>query len=174
MRKKTLFLLLLSFLVVTTNCSAKTRNDKNVILERDSLIIKAVGDSIAETILFPQKITAGVLPLMGDSVQERKTISLSSKQKVVVGFIISNPADYTVDTPKYGLFSPQFYFTIVGKKKCTITLKYDFALNKWGVFNSEDKEIIKKDIISTDILRFANILFPDNEFLKTTYDRTIQ
>ena len=78
-------------------------------------------------------------------------------------FIATNPKNYMTDTTVYGVFMPQFQ-AIYANKKAKVTLKYDFGLRKWGIFNAENEKIAMFDLVSDNMLRFACKMFPDNKF----------
>lgn len=88
---------------------------------------------------------------------------ISSKKIDIINFIVTNPKNYLSNVIVYGNFVPQLKVTYTLKKE-VVYLKYDFGLRKWGVFNSEDKELGMFDLASDNMLRFACQQFPDNRF----------
>lgn len=166
MRIKLLLVLMLAVITTTTSCSAKTPSDKSMtkpVVASDTIMQKAVGDSIYRVITHAKKIEVAELPLASDSVKQEVTKKIASKEHGIVNFIVTNPKNYLSNITVYGVFMPQFKVVYTLKKE-VVTLKYDFGLRKWGVFNSDDKEIGMFDLASDNMLRYACQQFPDNKF----------
>ena len=165
MRIKVLLVFMLAVIATTTSCSAKTPSDKSTvktIVATDTIMQKAVGDSIYRIITHTKKIEVAVLPQATDSIkQEVKKISV--KEFGIINFIVTNPKNYISNSIVYGNFIPQLMVTYTLKKE-VVNLKYDFGLRKWGVFDAEDKEVIMFDLASDNMLRYACQQFPDNTF----------
>lgn len=73
MRIKVLLVLMLAVIATTTNCSAKTPSDKSTvktIVPTDTIMQKAVGDSIYRIITHTKKIEVAVLPQATDSIKQ--------------------------------------------------------------------------------------------------------
>ena len=83
----------------------------------------------------------------------------------LVQFIISNPKNYDGDMAVYGQFMPCFKLTFIRKKESCI-LNFDFGLKKWTVCDSKGKGIKTYNLPSDDMLRLANMLFPENDLYK--------
>ena len=171
MSLKKIFVVLFSVLVLASGCSAKAPASKNAskhMLAMDTVMKKALGDSICDIIQNAKKIDIVSLPLMGDSVKTVTSKKVNAKSFELVKFIVTNPKNYLADTKVYGVFSPQIKMALT-LKKATVNLKYDFGLGKWGVFDAADKEIAMFDLNSDDMLRFACMEFPANKFLWQLY-----
>ena len=63
------------------------------------------------------------------------------------------------------LQSIDFKLTFIKKKEVCI-LNFDFGLKKWNVCDGMGKQIKMFDLSSDDMLRLANMLFPENELYK--------
>ena len=166
MRLKMILVLMLAVIATTTSCSAKVSSYKSTsqkVGAIDTIMHKAVGDSIYRIITNAKKFEIASLPLLGDSLKQAISKKISSKDHELMKFIATNPKNYLTDTPVYGVFMPQFQATYT-RKKSKFTLKYDFGLRKWGVFDAEDKQIAMFDLVSDNMLRFACKMFPDNQF----------
>lgn len=166
MRIKVLLVLMLAVIATTTSCSAKTPSDKSTtkpVVATDTVMQKAVGDSIYRVITHAKKIEVAALPLASDSIKQEEKKKIASKNFSVVNFIVTNPKNYMTNTTVYGVFMPQLK-VVYSLKKEVVTLKYDFGLRKWGVFNSDEKEIAMFDLASDNMLRFACQQFPENKF----------
>lgn len=166
MRLKVIFVLSLVVIAATASCSAKERNEKRKsqpVVAMDTIIQKAIGDSIYHLIEKAKKVEIRSLSLQSDSLSQTLTKKVSSKELELMKFIATNPKNYIADTVTYGVFLPQFEAVYSLKKEC-ITLKYDFGLRKWAIYNHENKQIAKFDLVSDNMLRFACKMFPDNQF----------
>lgn len=166
MRMKVLLMLMLAVIATTTSCSAKTPSDKSTVkpvVATDTIMQKAVGDSIYRIITHAKKIEVAVLPQSTDSVKEEVKKKISAKEFGIINFIVTNPKNYLSNVIVYGNFVPQLKVTYTLKKE-SVNLKYDFGLRKWGVFDTEDKELGMFDLVSDNMLRFACQQFPDNQF----------
>jgi hypothetical protein len=163
----TLFLAMaIAVIAASSSCSAKSSNDKNktdMITETDSIMQKAVGDSIYRVITKAKKIEVASLSLASDSTQQEVTKRIPSKEFSIVNFIVTNPKNYLSNKPVYGVFMPQFQATYTLKKE-VLSLRYDFGLRKWGVFDANGKEVAMFDLASDNMLRLACKYFPDNKF----------
>ncbi len=170
MRLKAIFLLLLVAITATTSCVAKVHNNNSTskpaaaaTAATDTIMQKAVGDSIYQIITKAKRVEITSLPLQSDSIKQAVSRKVSSKDLELMKFIATNPRNYMSDVVAYGVFMPQFQASYA-KKKAKVILKYDFGLRKWGVFNAEDKQIAMFDLASDNMLRFACKMFPDNQF----------
>lgn len=167
MRLKAIFALLLGVIATATSCSAKVPSDKSVpinnIVATDTIMHKAVGDSIYHIITSVKKIEISSLILQSDSLSKITTKKVPSSELGLLKFIATNPKNFMSNTIIYGNFIPQFQATYTAKK-AKVTLKYDFGLRKWGIFDAEDREISMFDLASDNMLRFACKMFPDNQF----------
>ncbi len=166
MRIKVLLVLMLAVIATTTSCSAKTPSDKSTVkpvVATDTIMQKAISDSIYRIITHAKKIEVSVLPQSSDSIHQEMKKKISSKKFDIINFIVTNPKNYLSNVIVYGNFVPQLKVTYTLKKE-VVYLKYDFGLRKWGVFNSEDKELGMFDLASDNMLRFACQQFPDNKF----------
>ena len=154
MRLKVIHVLMLAVIATTTNCSAKVPSDKSTskqVVATDTIMQKAVGDSIYRIITNAKKVEITSSPLQSDSLKQTISRKVSSKDLELMKFTV------------YGVFMPQFQATYT-QKKASVILKYDFGLRKWGIFDTEDKQIAMFDLVSDNMLRFACKMFPDNQF----------
>lgn len=167
MKVKILILIMLAVVGTTTSCSAKVPNDRGAskpVVATDTIMQKAVGDSIYNIITRAKSIEMFSLPLASDSIKSEVRIKIPSKEKGIVNFIVTNPKNFLSDTIAYGNFFPQLQLKYTQKKE-VVTLKYDFGLRKWGVFDANNVKIGMYDLASDNMLRYACQKFPDNTFL---------
>ncbi len=165
MKLKHILALMLVVIATTTGCSAKNNRaiKHHEIVAADSIMKKAVGDSIYSIITHAKKINASLITRV-DSTCKIVTKKVSPKDFGIIRFIVTNPKNYLTDATVYGLFMPQFQMTFINKKR-SVTLKYDFGLRKLGVFNDAGKQIAMRDLASDNMLRFACMTFPNDKFL---------
>lgn len=130
----------------------------------DSLMFKALGDSICDIILNAKSVEASLINF-ADSTASNVNIQkkLDKEQMTILQFLISNPKNFASNATVYGQFLPNISFTFFGKKKECI-IKFDFGLRKLCVYDQEGNYLKMFDLSSTEILRFAHTLFPENEF----------
>ncbi len=135
--------------------------------ETDSVMRSAVGDSIYKIITEAKKIKAEEIKLTTDTTKTVKDVAIDIKSKYVplVQFILTDPKIYRSDLATYGNFMPSFKLTFI-KKKENFILNFDFGLKKWNVCDGSGKQIKMFDLYSDDMLRLANMLFPENELYK--------
>lgn len=155
---------MLAVMATATCCTAKTQAEKNIskpVKVTDTIMQKAIGDSLYCIIKQAKKIELSVLPAEAtDNIKKKK---LASKEIGTIHFIVSNPKNYLSNAQVYGKFKPQLKITYTYKKQI-VHIKYDFGLRKWGLFNVEDKALGMFDLASDNMLRFAYQQFPDIQF----------
>ena len=135
--------------------------------ETDSVMRSAIGDSIYRVITEAKKIKAEEINLTNDTTKSVKDVAIDVKSKFVplVQFVLTDPKIYHGDLATYGNFMPCFKLTFIKKKEVCI-LNFDFGLKKWNVCDGTGKQIKMFDLSSDDMLRLANMLFPENELYK--------
>lgn len=154
-----------------TSCSAQPSTTNNSApvssTQTDSVMITAVGDSIYKIISRTKKIKAEEIKLSNDTSQTVKNeiVEVKSKYVPLMQFILTDPKIYHGDLMNYGNFMPCFKLTFT-KKNETCVLNFDFGLKKWNVCDGTGKQIKMFDLASDDMLRLANMLFPNNELYK--------
>lgn len=166
MKIRVFLALMLVVIATTTSCSAKVLNDKNTsqsVVATDTIMHKVVGDSIYRIITNAKKVEITSLPLQSDSLKLSISKKVSSKELELMKFIATNPKNYMADTIVYGVFIPQIQ-VVYTHKKANVTLKYDFGLRKWGIFDAEDNQVAMFNLVSDNMLRFACKMFTDNVF----------
>lgn len=166
MRLTPVLIIFLIAIATTVSCSAKKTSDKgtsNTIEVIDSIVLQAVGDSIFRVLTNPKTVEISSLPLQSANIKQVLTKKISSNEREVIKFIVTNPKNYVKNTTVYGVFTPQLQ-VILSQKKAKVILKYDFGLHKWSIFNEKDESIAMFDLSSDNMLRFASNIFPENQF----------
>ena len=152
-----------------TSCSAYPSNAGILTTQSqaltDSVMRTAVGDSIYRIITEAKKIKAEEIKLTNDTTKATvsEAINVKGKYFPLVQFILANPKNYGGDTTVYGQFIPCFKLTFIKKKEEVCILYFDFGLKKWNLCDNTGKVVKQFDFPSDDMLRFANMLFPDND-----------
>lgn len=155
-----------------TGCSAHpsttSTSGSQPSTETDSVMRNAVGDSVYKIIAEAKKVKAEEIKLTNHTTKSVKDASIDVKAKYIplVQFILTDPKIYHGDLATYGNFMPCFKLTFI-KKKETYVLNFDFGLKKWNVCDDMGKQIKMFDLSSDDMLRLANMLFPENELYKS-------
>ena len=151
-------------------CSAHPNNANNSSKQSkmltDSVMKAMIGDSIYTIITEAKKIKAEEIVLTNDTTNSvSKAIYIKEKYVPLVLFILSNPKNYNGNLTVYGQFIPCFKLTFAKKKEYCV-LYFDFGLKKWSICDDKGLVIKKFDLPSDDMLRLANILFPENDLFK--------
>lgn len=161
--KLAIFLFLAGLTV--TGCSAypnKTNSCQESFVNRDSVMRKALGDSIYTILVDAKNVTASLkLKTMDNKNDSIVHIKVSKNDKYVLDFILSAPSNYESNDTVYGQYFPNFSLTFVASKHRKCVANFDFGLRKWNVCDVRGKEIVRFDMPTTDVLRMANKLFPD-------------
>lgn len=158
-------------LFVFTGCSAHPSTTNTLgsqpYTETDSVMRNAVGDSIYKIITEAKRVKAEEIKLTNDTTKTAKEVAIDVKSKYIplVQFILSDPKIYRGDVATYGNFMPCFKLTFIKKKEICI-LNFDFGLKKWNICDGEGKQIKMFDLSSDNMLRLANMLFPENNLYK--------
>lgn len=184
--KKNDFCAMLAFLFCTIfsllceGCCAQPNNSSSVFTPIDSTLTltpvdSTMRDSLYRVMIDAQKVKAEEIKLTNGTTKTAKEVAINVKSKYIplVQFILSDPKIYRGDLSTYGNFMPCFKLTFIKKKEVCI-LNFDFGLKKWNICNGEGKQIKMFDLSSDDMLRFANMLFPDNELYKNLINTDIR
>ena len=143
-------------------------NSSSLVSPVDSVIMKSeVGDSIYRIITEAKKIKAEEIKLAADTTKAEKQniLNVNSKYVPLVLFAVSDPKNFGGNTVSFGSFIPCFKLTFVRKEE-TCTLNFDFGLKKWNICDNTGKDIKRYDLSSDNMLRIANMLFPENDLYK--------
>lgn len=154
---------------IATSCSAHPSTPKRcdvATANKDSVMTKAVVDSIYTIISNAKKVKAEIIKAKTDSASSHDLCYVKRKYIPLVKFVISDPRIYNLRTPAYGSFMPCFSLTFYKKKEICVA-KFDFGLKKWAIYDCNGKELATFDLSSNDMLRVADLLFPDSKYLQS-------
>ncbi len=129
----------------------------------DTTVSSTLGDSIYCILKNAKSITAEVIGYNDTVENTTSKVRLSNEQAAILKFLISNPDNVASDDVVYGLFLPNAVFSFKYKKQ-ELKLYYDYGLRKWQINDADDKTLMRFDLRSTEFLRFAQIIFPENEY----------
>lgn len=153
---------------IVTSCSASPTNrieDDRLTMQKDSVMRKAVGDSIY-TILTNAKSVSATLKLKAKDNKTDSVVNMkvAKNDKYVLNFILSAPSYYESNDTVFGKYVPNFTLNFKASKGRSCTANFDFGLRKWNICDANGNEIVKFDLPTNDVLRFANQLFPNCEY----------
>jgi len=143
---------LLSLMLYTTGCSARTKEKaRSIMVESENMLKKDVGDSIASIILNARQVEV--------SCDTSKTIRLKRSERMLMRYLLADSCNYSHYTAVYGEFHS--YFKVVFKhRKEAVTACYDFRLHQWQLLDRDGKLLKIQDLKSKEIFRFALLIFP--------------
>lgn len=151
-----------------TSCSAHPSNSRNrdgSSLSKDSVMRKAVGDSIYTILTEAKNVTASLkLKTMDNRKDSIVNVKVAKNDKYVLNFVLSAPSNYESNDTVYGKYFPNFSLTFAASKNRTCVANFDFGLKKWNLCDAKGKEIVRYDLPTADVLRMANQLFPDCKY----------
>lgn len=161
------FLVCMMFSLLSGGCDAQAGKSSSLFAPADSTVKAEMRYNIYKIITEAKKIKAEEISLTNDTTKTVKVEAIDIKSKYIplVQFILTDPKIYHGNLATYGKFMPSFRLTFIKKKEVRI-LNFDFGLKKWNVCDGTGKQIKMYDLSSDDMLRFANMLFPENELYK--------
>jgi len=161
--------LMVSLVFAATSCTANPRTNaaETQAVSNDTVMRKAVGDSIYNIITKAKTVTA-TLNLKANDGKRDSTVNVKvgKNDKYVLNFILSAPSNYETNDIVYGKYVPNFTLNFIAAKGKSCSANFDFGLRKWNVCDADGKELVIYDLPTTDVLRLANILFPDCVYFK--------
>lgn len=155
--------------LIATSCSANPitqNNNGDSFAKIDTVMRKALGDSIYSIVSEAKKIKVDVIKMEMDSTSLKDGFFVKGKYIPLVKFVLSDPKIYNGYTPVYGSFMPCFSLTFIKKKESCVA-KFDFGLKKWAIYNDKGANLKIFDLSSDDMLRLANLLFPNNKHFQS-------
>jgi len=150
---------LLALLFIPTSCSANNKKkeaDYSPMHRSETMLRKAIGDSISNIILKAKSIEIGY-----DSVLTKK---IGADDCAVVRYLLADTDNLAADTEVYGHFHT-YFFVKFSRRKQIVTAQFDFRLHKWMLVGKDDKLLRRFDLLNVDILKYALLAFPENQKL---------
>lgn len=159
------------------SCSAqpnKLKKNEDVLM-KDSVMRKAVGDSIYSILTKAKSVSASLKLKAKDNKNDSiVTVKVNKNDKYVLNFILTAPSNYETNDTVYGKYLPNFSLKFTASKDKVCTANFDFGLRKWNICDSQGKEIVIYDLPTNDVLRLANQLFPNCEYFNVLLNTPIK
>lgn len=159
-------LMCIVFSLVCEGCNAKSgKFETSMFAPIDSVIRAEVGDSISSLIIGSNNIVAERVLLKNDSLSVVKKRKLKKDEISIVKFLFLTTEEFCDSAVVFGRFSPSIRLTFKVSKKVFCTAYIDFGLRQVVLRDSKDKDIKQFGIKDDRYIKFANIIFPDDQFL---------
>lgn len=162
---------------IVTSCSAQpNKHQKNeIVAMKDSVMRKAVGDSIYSILTKAKSVKASVRLKSKDNKNDSIiSVKINKYDRYTLNFILTAPSNYETNNTVYGKYQPNFSLEFTALKGNSCTANFDFGLRKWNICNSQGEEIVIYDIPTNDILRLANKLFPNHLYINALLNTPIK
>lgn len=157
------FLLFAILSLICEGCSARTPKNQNFIMNEmmNPVLKDSLGDSICNIIVSSKKVK--VERLNANQSQPSKMTSkwLSKEEIGMATFLFMANDSITKQSPVFGRYSPNVKFTFFSNKSFVV-VEVDFGLQQVCFIGRETK---KFDVRENYILKFCNMLFPNDEYL---------
>lgn len=155
-------------LAATMSCAPGDASDNQPVEDPlpvfDSAMTAALGDSICDILANAKIVKAEILGYKDSTLQAVEIKELTKEQVAILDFLLNNPANVATNENLFGKFMPNISFRFICKKQ-EIYVVLDFGLRKWQ-FKDVNGQLLKEfDLRSTEFLRFAHTLFPDDQFI---------
>ena len=158
-------LICLTLSLISEGCSAKVPQKKTNMYESiDSVMRAEIGDSLTSLILDAKNIVAERIKQIGDSVDVIASKRLGSADATVTKFLLASYENYNDACIVFGKISPNLRLKF-SKRKSICYVYFDFGMRLLVVKNAENEELKRCVLTNNVFLKFANLLFPNDEFL---------
>ncbi len=158
------FLAIVTAFIFAT-CSAHTESltgSKRQPMETDSIMRQSLSDSIYTPLMKAKEIRAFSFNTKDNSHQ--KIRRLNRVQREILRFILTDIQNYQNNITVYGKFVSMFQLTFCYKGNLCI-LTFDFGLNKWQLCDKTRKPLKQYDLKTGNMLRFAHLIFPEDNLI---------
>lgn len=138
---------------------------KRKMVQSDSCLAKALGDSISQIVTSAKNIKAYVWKSENHKDIKINVKRLNKSQRGILHFILADSCMVKSNAIVYGKFIPCLGFVL--KKSCSkkVYIDVDLGLGKWAVSDSKGKLLKQFDIEGNDLLRFSTMLYPSDKFI---------
>jgi hypothetical protein len=149
--------------LICEGCSARTPKKQNFIMKEmiNPVVKDSLGDSICNIIVSSEKVKVERLTANQSLSEKVPTKWLSKKETGVATFLLMANDSITHPSPVFGKYSPNVKFTFFSKKRFVV-VEVDFGLQQVCYIGEETK---KFDLRDSYLLKFCNMLFPNDEYL---------
>lgn len=166
MNKLKLLFAALVFAFSAMACAANggTQNSEQSLSPCDSIVQRALGDSIFNIIVNAKTITAEIIGYTDTTKEKTPEVKLSAEDLKIMKFLLRNPQNVASNDTVFGRVLPNIYFKFQYKKQMC-QLYFDFGLRKWQVKDKDDRVLKTFDIKSPEFVHLASQLFPSDDYL---------
>ncbi len=162
---RVMMVIIACFVVISCSAQSNKLKQNEDVVKKDSVMRKAVGDSIYTIMTKAKSVSASLKLKTKDNKNDSViTVKVNKRDKYVLNFILTAPTNYETNDTVYGKYLPNFSLNFVAPKGRNCTANFDFGLRKWDVCDSQGKQIVIYDLPTNDLLRLANQLFPNCEY----------
>ena len=157
------FLLFAILSLICEGCNARTPKNQNFIMQEmiNPVLKDSLGDSICSIIVSPKKVKVERLVTNHSQPPIMSAKWLSKEEIGIATFLLMANDSITKQSPVFGKYSPNVKFSFFSKKSLVI-VEVDFGLQQVCFIGRETK---KFDVRENNILKFCNMLFPNDEYL---------
>lgn len=155
---------LLAFSAMACAANGESGNSETPLSPRDSIVQKALGDSIFNIIANAKTITAEIIGYTDSTKAKTPEVKLSAEDLKIMKFLLRNPQNVSSNDTVFGRVLPNICFRFQYKKQMC-QLFFDFGLRKWQVKDKDDHVLKTFDIKSPEFVHLASQLFPSDEYL---------
>ena len=156
--------MLLAFSAMACAANGESGNTEMPLSPRDSIVQKALGDSIFNIIANAKSITAEIIGYTDSTKAKTPEVKLSAEDLKIMKFLLRNPQNVSSNDTVFGRVLPNICFKFQYKKQMC-QLFFDFGLRKWQVKDKNDRVLNTFDIKSPEFVHLASQLFPSDEYL---------
>lgn len=157
------FVLFAILSLICEGCSARTPKNQDFIMKEmiNPVLKDSLGDSICSIIVSSKKVKVERLVTNHSQSPKMSTKWLSKEEIGIATFLLMINDSVSNQSPVFGKYSPNVKFTFFSKKS-SVVVEIDFGLRQVCIIGKETK---KFDVRENYILKFCNMLFPNDEYL---------
>ena len=157
------FMLFAIFSLICEGCSARTPKKQGFIMKEmiNPVLKDSLGDSICSIIVSSRKVKVERLITNQSQSEKTPTKWLSKEEIGLATFLLMANDSIANPSPVFGKYSPNVKFTFFSKNSF-VEVEIDFGLQQVSYIAKDAK---KFDLRENYLLKFCNMLFPNDEYL---------
>lgn len=155
-------------LLMTVSACHAAKNSR--VVQTDSCLAKALGDSISQIVTSAKSIKAYVWKSENHKDIKTNVKRLNKSQRGILHFILADSNMVKGNAIVYGKFTPCLGFVLKKSWFKKVYINIDLGLGKWAVCDGKGKLLKQFDIEGNDLLRFSAMLYPSDEFIVGIYN----
>lgn len=166
MRRISFSLLVFIIFAIISVSSCKAKCPKDILTSIK--VEETLGDSVSSILMKARCVTA---ELQGASQTDSAAtnVILTSKQRYVIRFMITNEKNFESNITVFGKLMPNVVYTFTRKKR-KVLVAVDFGLRKWQIQNGVGKPLLQFDLKDEGLLYLTHLVFPKSEMINYYYD----